>query len=138
MSSIDNVCLICDDVRQEKGGKNTLVGVYNDVILFLKTDWEKSDSKLGLPQLVFANFVSNAPLGKTEISWWLEDPEGKLFATKKKRKEVIEISGRTQALILRFTPLGFDKLGDYRFCLKVGDFSYHKIFEIRVIDSLET
>ena len=74
MPSINNSCVICDDVRHEKSGKSILIGTYNDVILCTKADWDGQDSKMALAQIYFANIISGAPSGPLEIVWWIESP----------------------------------------------------------------
>lgn len=136
MSSTNISCVFCDDVRQEKSGKNTLVGVYNDVIIFLQSAWDENDSKVGLPQLFIANFFSGFPSGLTKIVWWLEDPDGGLFAMEEKKEMELEFSERTHALLLRITPIVFNHLGLYRFCIEVNGFEYERSLEIRLAESL--
>ena len=136
MSSTNISCVFCDDVRQEKSGKNTLVGVYNDVIIFAQSAWDENDSKVGLPQLFIANFFTGFPNGPAKIVWWLEDPDGALFAMTEKKELELDLSDRTQALLLRITPVLFNRLGVYRFCIEVNGFEYERSLEIRLAESL--
>jgi len=137
MSSTSISCLFCDDVRQEKSGKNTLVGVYNDVIIFPQSAWDENDSKAALTQLYIANYFTGFPNGPTKIVWWIEDPDGTLFGMDEKKELEFEFSDSTHALLLRITPVIFSRVGQYRYSVKINGFEYEKSLEIRLAESLE-
>lgn len=136
MPSINNSCVICDDVRHEKSGKSILIGTYNDVIVCKKADWDGQDSKMALAQIYFANFISGAPSGPLEIVWWIEDPDGDLFGMNEKKEAMTDSSESTRTIFIRITPAIFDKLGTYRFHLETKDFKYDKEFEVRTAESI--
>ncbi len=69
--------LICDDVRQEISGKEILIGVYNDVIVF-------TDIPTIIPKLAFRIAVSSEKTLGT-FKFRLEDPS---------RDKIIEIEGQ--------------------------------------------
>lgn len=132
--SIEVSCFICDDVRKEVNGKHILIGVYNDIIVFKRSDWDRQEGKAILGKLVFANMITGATEGRARVHWWLEDPKGQLFVLDEKQEQEAEFKRDPSAIFIQISgAVQFTVLGTYTFHLQIDDgYTYIKRFDVRL------
>lgn len=125
--------LISDDVRDEAGGKQTLVGVYGgDDIGFTRPANVEASTRPSLPQLCIYTVFSD---GEGEFSTRVEliTPSGiKLAAVGPFIAE--KIQGKNMIVSCKVTPIVFPENGAYTINLALDDKVYsHKIVVLEAV-----
>ena len=103
--------IICDDVRTENSGKEILIGVYNDVIVFPRLP-------AGIIKLFIRVALDVIPLQSFTFNILIVDPDGKTIGEHERKAEAPDVD--TPVLIgLVLAGLRFEKEGIYKIRLRI-------------------
>jgi hypothetical protein len=129
--------ILCDDVREEKSEKLTLVGLYNYAIVFPRpapnTGSGEVPIKYALPQLcIVRRWAVDSP-GLNSVTE-LIDPQGVVRVTAELPLSVGQPDDYHNQ-ILRLFGVVFDP-GRYTIRTKCGGFEYVDYFEVKIVDPI--
>ncbi len=130
---ISFTCVVCEDYREEVSGKATLVGTYNDSILFSEVDWE--NEQCNVVSLVFVVFLSGLEEGEKTVKWWIEDPDGKVWMSEGKNTKKFESDRTPRRMVFLFQPAQFRKKGFHTFRFNVDGKRFKKAVYVGSVES---
>lgn len=119
--------LLCDDVREETSGKQTLVGVYNDSIN-IKT------LPVLIPKLYFRITYVAFDAKDERISFEVVSPSGRVLYSSdgpKFTEAFDDDKGGQWTVIIQVTPVNIDERGNYEL-IYTGSASPETIYEFEV------
>lgn len=125
------VFLVCDDFRQEQGGKCTLLGVYGNTVVVEKD--EKGQQLPGdhaLPSLAFYLAFSDGD-GEFEAALELTDPNGQSLLPSNARQTVLKKSDGWLTIAFKMMPFPVIE-GTYTLRLMLDDQQYTRGFVVRL------
>ena len=105
--------IVCDDVREEKNSKFSLMGVYGKEIIFNKLP-------AILPKLYLVIMIEDVKEKFNEITLTLKMPKAKPQVLNRKFPEDIRL-GVNFNYIAGFSPFKADRAGEAKFELRIGD-----------------
>lgn len=117
---------VCEDIREEVGGKVSLMGVYPGALI--NVQGEGAEVGRAIPSLCFYILLSGVT-GKCAISVSLSGPNGSIG---KEARQDVEIPPKTKfhAIQLKFTPFKLQGLGDYKVLVSLNSWAREFPFKI--------
>lgn len=128
--------LLADAIRQETGGKLTILGLYSGDIVQLQGEYPKTlpdgQKEIGIPSLaVLATFLDGH--GKFKTSVTISDPTGKQLA-KSLPQEIEKSSEAPFNFILPFTPFPVRQLGQHHLILAIDKKKFSYFFTVKHVN----
>lgn len=129
--------LIADEIRQEVGGKQTVLGLYADKTILLdriinKPEDIPPDMPEGIDRLAFLINVSEASEGTHTSYAQIIDPSGKLHGTDIPLGEFMIEKGMSRTLVIEAKPFIFSGKGTYSFNFYLDGEPHY--FPFKIID----
>lgn len=128
---------LAEDVRQEQGGKLTVVGMYpDDAILFQGPHPGATfdpDAPPGMPKLCIVCVLANLEPGSYPFVGTLTDPAGTALVDRASLgTAVVPPQGsHTHTTVVQIAPFVAKELGDYTFVLSAKGVDVRYVFSVR-------
>lgn len=120
--------VIADEIRQEIGGKQTILGLYADGTIMLEATEELNTSTTevprGIERLAFLVNVSDISEEKHRYKGQIICPSGLPYGEEISFGEVIIPKGKSRTIILETKPFLIKEKGTYHFNFFVDDVLY--------------
>ncbi len=128
--------LLADSVREELGGKLTVIGLYTggEVILqgVMPVDVPEGYGGMALPGLTILAVFEDGE-GEFQLQFQVYDPSNRPLG-KSAPTPVVKAKNATQNLIFPLAPFPVPRLGRYRFELRLDSRKYEYSFTVRHTD----
>lgn len=128
--------LLADSVREELGGKLTVIGLYTggEVILqgAMPADVPEGFEGIALPGLTILAVFEDGE-GEFQVQFQVYDPSNRPLG-KSMPTAVVKTKNATQNLIFPITPFPVPRLGRYCFELRLDKRKYEYSFTVRHVD----
>jgi hypothetical protein len=128
--------LLADSVREELGGKLTVIGLYTggEVILqgAMPADVPKGYERMALPGLTILAVCEDGE-GQFQLEFELYDPSDRPLG-KSAPTQVVKAKNAPQNLIFPLVPFLVPRFGRYRFELRLNNRKYEYSFTVRHSD----
>jgi hypothetical protein len=128
--------LIADEIRQEVGGKQTILGLYADKTILLEGKDGPQDLPPGIPEgidrIAFLINVSEATEGVHVCNAQIIDPSGQPHGPNIPLGEFTTEEGISRTLVVEAKPFIFSGKGTYSFNLSIDGILHS--FPFKVID----
>ena len=115
---------LCEDVRSEEGGRNTLVGLYpgNKILVRPPADGSVVADRLAILAVLFGGS------GEAKMSVVLTDPDGQ--AAELHLPKPVHLKGDTHSVKIRFRPFLIAAFGTYVVTVSFDDKVFTYSFEV--------
>jgi len=123
------VFLVCDDFRQEAGGKSTLLGVYGDTVVIEGATQDVSDGEIAIPSLAFYIAFSDGD-GEFAVSFELFGPNMRSLLPSGAKQTVVKKPEGWMTLAFKMMPFPAQE-GTYSLNILLDEKKYVRNFYVQ-------
>jgi hypothetical protein len=117
--------LLCESVRQEQGGKLTLLGFFPGSVIVVPPTTETITFPLAFL------FITNDGDGLFSVRVTLIRPSGAVEFADQPIPDVTKEPGKPMTALVQFLPFHTSEFGGFKILLKLNDALYERIFTIQ-------
>lgn len=126
------IFLVCDDFRQENGGKTTLLGVYGNTLVAEKGKENGNEEEFAIPSLAFYTAFSDGE-GEFTASIQVKGPDGTLLLPPDTKQIVSKKSDGWLTLAFKMMPFRITP-GTHTLVIYLDDKEYARDFYVQLSD----